>query len=134
MPNGHEQVCIKVNAWVDKKIAPIIEALALIDGLESFESCQDWFPNVGFAHILFVYGYGDMKNNWKILGFICSKIAEAFRKHNIGYIYTGFYWWSDNDMPYGYIMVKLEDTDNIVNAIRELAITIRSGEFMTFCA
>lgn len=130
----HEQICIKTNAWVDKKIAPIIEALALIDGLQSFESCEDWFPDVGFAHIRFWYGYGNMKKNWKILGFICSEIAEAFRKHNVSYIYTGFHWWSDNDIPYGYIIVRpTQNIDSIVKAIRELASTISWGELMTSC-
>jgi hypothetical protein len=132
----HEQICIKTNAWVDKKIAPIIEALALIDGLESVESCQDWFPDLGFGHILFHYGYGDMTRQWKPLGFICSKIAEAFRKHNVSYIYTGFHWWSDNDMPLGYIIVKPkpEDITNIVQALQELAVTISLSEFMASSA
>ena len=127
----HEQICIKTNAWVDKKIAPIIEALALIDGLESFESCQDWFPDVGFAQILFYYGYGDVRKNWKMLGLICSKIAEAFRKHNVRYIFTGLHWWSDRDIPDGYIIVRPEDTDNVVKAIRELAVTVSFCELMT---
>lgn len=129
----HEQVCIKTNAWVDKTIAPIIEALALIDGLESFESCEDWFPDVGFAHILFSYGYGDMKKKWKILGLICSKLAEAFRKHNISYIYTGFHWWSDNDIPHGYIIVRPKDAEGVAQAIRELA-AVSLGELVTLHA
>jgi hypothetical protein len=128
----HEQVCIKTNAWVDKKIAPIIEALALIDGLESFESCEDWFPDVGFSQILFWYGYGDVKKNWKILGFICSKLAQVFRENNVNYIYTGLHWWSDNDIPHGYIIVKPKDVDGIVKAIKNLASTISLSELMAF--
>jgi hypothetical protein len=134
MPSGHKQICIKVNAWVDEKVAPIIEALALIDGLESFTSCQDWFPDVGFAHIEFYYGYGDMKKNWKVLGFLCSKISEAFREYSVSYIYTGFHWWSDNDIPAGYIIVKPKDIENIVRAIQKLATTISLSESMTLCA
>jgi hypothetical protein len=127
-----KQVCIKTNAWVDKKIPPIIEALAFIDGLESFESCESWFPDVGFAHILFYYGYGEMRNDWKALAFLCSKLAEAFRKSSVGYIWTGLHWWSDNDIPYGYIIVKPDDINNIASAIRELAATVGLRELMTF--
>jgi hypothetical protein len=57
-----------------------------------------------------------MKKDWKILGFICFQIAIALRKHNVSYIYTGLPWWSDHDMPNGYIMVRPEDIDNIVKA------------------
>jgi hypothetical protein len=36
----HRQVMTRVNACVDEGIAPLIEALSSIDGLETIESCQ----------------------------------------------------------------------------------------------
>lgn len=75
-----------------------------------------------------------MKKDLKLLGFVCSKIAEAFRKHDVSYIYTGFNWWSDNDIPYGYIIVTPTDINEVVKAIQELPNTISLREFVAFSA
>ena len=47
MTNVHSEVLIKVNAWVDKRIAPIVEALNAFSIVETFSSCQ------GDGHIYF---------------------------------------------------------------------------------
>ena len=38
--NGHRERCIKVNAFVDEGIVPLVSALSEIDGLVTLESCE----------------------------------------------------------------------------------------------
>lgn len=37
----HKQVCVKVNAYVDEKIAPVIEAMSKLDSIVTFQSCKN---------------------------------------------------------------------------------------------
>ena len=37
---GHKEVAVKVNAFVDEGIAPLVSALSEIEGLVTLESCQ----------------------------------------------------------------------------------------------
>ncbi len=43
----HPEVPIKVNAWVDQRLAPVVEALNAFPTVETFSSCQ------GDGHIYF---------------------------------------------------------------------------------
>lgn len=84
---SHRQVCIKVNAYVDVKIAPLIEALSHIPGIITEFSCEDIRSELeihaGFiprAHVIFHVKekYGD----WLKLGEICNYIAKIISEYN----------------------------------------------------
>lgn len=50
----HEQVWVKVNAEVDKGMAPIVSALSCLEGLQTLQSCQ--CSQAGEAYVHFWYG------------------------------------------------------------------------------
>jgi hypothetical protein len=58
---GHEQVSVKVNAKVDREIAPVVSLLSEIDGLETVASCEGVS---GSAPAYVYFNYGD----WHKLG------------------------------------------------------------------
>ena len=123
MKELHEQVCVKTNTWVDKEIAPLITALSQIDGLETFESCQDWFP--GEASVLF--HYGTKPTNWVSLGELCSKISNEIQKTEIEFVTVSVEWQGNNDQPWGRLVVKPENIKVVSEVIARLGVTIGSG-------
>lgn len=114
----HQQVCIKVNAWVDEKIAPVIEAMAKIDGLITFDSCQNLNDN-GEAFIIFQYG-NDYKD-WKKLGEICEKLSKALI--DIEYAKFSITWQTACcNFPEGFLTFKTTDANKVASAILKLCI------------
>lgn len=69
--NGHREVPVKVNAWVDEGIADLVSALSEIDGLQTIESCQGE-PAARNAFVIFRLG------DWKDCGeFLFERILAA---------------------------------------------------------
>jgi hypothetical protein len=50
---SHNQICIKVNAFVDEGIGELVTVLNKIEGLQTIQSCQD---NEEFGYVFFEYG------------------------------------------------------------------------------
>lgn len=73
----HKQTLVKVNAHVDEKIAPLIEALNCLPDVVTFESCETWQP--GQATVLFSVGYSP--RDWQPLAEMCSWLAEKIAFH-----------------------------------------------------
>ncbi len=122
----HKQVCVKVNAMVDKEIAPLVEALNMIDGLETFESCQDWFSDkTNRACIYFHYGYDYY--DWHALSEICFQISSIFKQTKAEYVSVMVEWSASNDIPRGKIFVNLDEIEEVTKAIKELAISISTS-------
>lgn len=51
----HEEIFVKVNAPVDRGIAPLVEALSAIPDLETLESCQGDPDSHKMAYVFFRY-------------------------------------------------------------------------------
>ncbi len=47
---GHKEVCVKVNAWVDEGVAPLVQALNQFLHVRTQQSCE------GPAEVTFTYG------------------------------------------------------------------------------
>lgn len=120
----HEQVCIKVNACVDKAIAPLIEALSSIEGVVTMESCQEWFPKE--ACVLFYYGFN--LTDWEALGRLCFGLAEKIRKYSpdSGCI-VSLEWQGNNDQPWGRLVVRPEYIGEVTDALCKLSVVVGSG-------
>ena len=112
----HKQVCVKVNAWVDEAIAPLIKAMATIDELESFESCQDWS---GKDDVKILFHYCNDYSNWEKLAELCIKLAKALVE--VEYANVSIIWsYASNDFPRGSLSLKLEDVKRASKYILEM--------------
>lgn len=113
----HKQVCVKVNAYVDELIAPVIEMLSKVDDLVTLESCQD-LKGKGDVFITFQCGI-DEKNYIK-LGKICEKISRAI--YGIDFAEVSINWSGTryNNIPLGYFQFKKADTKQIASALNNL--------------
>lgn len=124
---AHEQILVKVNANVDKKIAPVIKALSSIDGLMTLSSCQALYPQE--ASILFEYMPNPAEpdlTNWKVMGDLCFKISSAIRivAPDSG-CFVSLEWRGNNDQPFGKLSFDPEQTNDITSAVRSLSVPIR---------
>jgi hypothetical protein len=113
----HKQVCVKVNAYVDEVIAPVVEALSGIDGLVTFESCQK-LKNKGRAFIAF--GYRDNDKDWVNIGKLCEKISKAI--YGIDFADVSLNWSGTRyyNIPLGFLEFKTADAKQIASAVNKL--------------
>ena len=73
----HKEVCIKVNAYVDEKIAPVIESLSKIQDVITEFSCEDNRSeveiNAGYIPRAYIVFHAKKKyENWRELSEICN--------------------------------------------------------------
>ncbi|MGC2423320.1 MAG: hypothetical protein WA666_03085 [Nitrospirota bacterium] len=106
-----KQACVKVKAWVDERVAPLVEALSKINGLMTFESCEEWTPNE--AVVLFTFGASTKKE--KLVSF-CGKLSEILRDLDCGVVIS-LEWRGSNDQPWGRLAVTPDHITDIARTI-----------------
>ncbi len=67
--SNHPEVLVKVNAWVDERIAPVVEALNAFPMVETFSSCQ------GDGHIYF-HVRGEPENLFRFVAGLACDLSE----------------------------------------------------------
>lgn len=120
-PPLHKQICIKVNAFVDEKIAPLVAALGNIPEVITEYSCQDNRSenekNSGYiprAYIIF--HVKEKYKDWARLGKVCDRIAQAISEYAHAEISLK---WQDGK-PIGKLEFNTEDTYWLTLAIEKL--------------
>lgn len=81
-PLPHKQVCVKVNAYVDETIAPVVEALSRFSSLITECSCEDNRSNseIREGHLprsYIMFHAREKYENWEELSKLCNEIAKA---------------------------------------------------------
>jgi hypothetical protein len=57
MASRHRQVAVKVNAWADEGVAPLVEALSEFPGVLTLDSCQGGEEDTRWAKVRFRVGW-----------------------------------------------------------------------------
>lgn len=112
----HKQVCVKVNAYVDEKIAPVIEAMSLLEDVVTFTSCEDEIDD-GFSSIYFFYR--DEHQNWRGIGEICETISKALEYFEYAKISV---CWQPGaaSCPKGHLKFEKRDASDLARRIRSI--------------
>lgn len=96
-----------MNALVDESIAPLVEALNSIDGVVTFDSCQQGVE--GEAYIYFTYG-----DDWRELGDLLDKISAKLRNLNLCCGFSvSLEWLGSNDQPRALLSVQPEHVADV---------------------
>jgi len=110
----HKTICVKVNAYVDEKISPIIETLSKIDGLVTEQCCENHF-NDGIAQVTFTYK--DKHSQWRNIGKICEMLTKTllydFENVEISVRWQPFW----DSYAEGVFRFKTSDACNIANTL-----------------
>jgi len=109
---GHEQVVVKVNAQVDKGIAPLVEALNGFDGVITLDSCERGVT--GASYVFFLYGSG-----WRELGRFPDWLSVRLRALDLCCGYSlRLEWFGSNEQPRAQLVLQPEYIDALAAAIR----------------
>ena len=75
----HSKQVVKVNAYVDEKIVPVIEAMSKLPNIVTDYSCQDNRTDTdsGIARAYITFHFKDEHENWQELGNICEMLSKA---------------------------------------------------------
>jgi hypothetical protein len=115
----HKQVCVKVNAYVDEKIAPIVEAMSNLPNIVTKYSCEDWYDRGNTNHEITIayisFRFRDEYSNWQELGRICDMLSKGLAG---GCRPEFFVRWNEG-MPVGVLEFNVEDTNRLALAMHE---------------
>ena len=117
----HPTKLIKVNAWVDEGLAPLVSALNEIPGVVTLDSCQEnqW----GSAHVFFAYG-----QDWTDTGNLLQRISSLLAESCTRCVYLmRLEWLGSNDRARGLIAVRTEDINGLAQGIRAITQDLTSA-------
>jgi hypothetical protein len=117
----HRLVLLKVNAWVDEGIAPLVEVLNTLNNVETFDSCQGR-EGVDYGYASVCLNYGDPNKPYDFLevaGFannlaaLCAKYGDedgAIGNPTIGSrIDISIQWWGFKPRAFVKLSVHPQD-------------------------
>ena len=83
MQDTHKKTCVKVNAYVDERIAPVVEAMSKLPDIVTEYSCEDNRADAseGVPRAYITFNFRDERNNWKDLGNICNTLAKTIKEY-----------------------------------------------------
>ena len=112
---AHEQVSVKVNAFVDRGVAPLVEALNAINGVVTLESCERAsYGHANWAVVLFTYG-----QDWHELAELVEALSAIIRAIDLGEAFSvRLEWLGSNDQPRGELLVPPGRVAEVAAAIQ----------------
>jgi len=102
--DSHKQVPVKVTAYVDEGIGPLVEVLNKFDGVQTTQSCQGDERQRAFVWM----DYGDTEANDPDLPLVIEmavfthRLAQVIRESNIPdnhNINVSIHWWGAQSWP-----------------------------------
>jgi hypothetical protein len=120
----HKEVLVKVNAYVDEGIAPLVEALNKIDGVITLESCQGDSENE--AEVDFYYGQF-ARTSPSMLAVFADRVARALNKGG-SYRSRIALEWLDGNVPHILLTLPTEDIGLVASAVGFLVESDDSSE------
>lgn len=110
---SHNQVIIKVNAFVDEGIAPLVLALNSIDGVITFDSCERGVS--GEAYVYFTYG-----RSWRDLGKLLENTAAILRNLDLCCGFSvALEWFGSNEQPRALLTLRPEHVADVATRLSD---------------
>jgi len=113
---AHKEVLVKVNAFVDEGISPVVTALNSFTGVVTLDSCQ--CDASGEGYVSFQFG-----NGWCELGKFVGRLSVAIGKRLD--LCCGFAlrleWFAGGEEPLAQVRVSPEHIQPLATAIQAVA-------------
>lgn len=112
----HRQIPVKVTAFVDEGIAPVVQALNTIDGVSTFSSCQG-IQGREYAHVYFDFGQHS-RNHWFRLAKLANKLAGTLSANGVYDADVCLEWTGDKENPFISIEFEPQHIAQIARVLR----------------
>ena len=113
----HKQVPVRVTAFVDEGIAPIIQILNDIDGICTFSSCEG-IKGKECAHVYFDFGQY-LPNHSLRLAKLATKLAKILSANGLYDVDVLLEWTGDKDNPFIAIEFESQYIKQIAKALSD---------------
>jgi hypothetical protein len=118
--HAHEQVAVKVNAFVDRDVAPLIEALNAVDGVVTLDSCQGAAVGDGLQSVVYFHLGPDGGEDWHALAELVGQIAARLRALDLCCGFAArLEWLGSNDRPRAQLIVQPEHVADVAAGLRD---------------
>ena len=111
--NIHAQTLVKVNAQVDKGIAPLVEALNAFPGVFTTSSCEG--RRTQYAYVAFDMG-GDRSELIAFVTALSSALGKNGKMRDFPFVLS-VEWYAGGDAPNGYLRVPHQHIHALADAI-----------------
>ena len=119
----HIEVPIKVNAYVDEGIAPLVEALNGFLGVVTLDSCEGSGDSHGYVHFAI---RGDSTGTFSFVQHLSAALGRQLPSSSEYSVYIE--WGDETERPIGRIIVKRGCVDMLAKALKAIA---RAGSGLT---
>ena len=118
----HEQALVKVNALIDKDIAPLVEILNRFKNILTLDSCQDGAEG---AYVYFSWTNGSTyQTNWKDLGAFLDQLSVRLRDLGLCCGYSlRLEWFGNNEQPRAQLVISPRHVAAVTERIREMVLS-----------
>jgi len=111
----HAEVPVKVNAWVDKGVAPLVEALNCYDDVWTTSSCEG---NDGSSHVVFAFN-GQPGQFCHIAQRLADSLAKDFPDNDLWRLQVA--WAYGSAQPLATLHVNKRSVKKISKSLRRNA-------------
>jgi hypothetical protein len=111
----HIEVPVKVNAWVDSVVAPLVEALNEFPNIWTTSSCEG---HNGFAHVTFAYR-GEVEEFSALVKNLSIRLRLKVQTERAYRILLE--WVAGGERPLGTLLVHRDDIQTLAAVIRRTA-------------
>lgn len=117
----HREIPVKVNALVDKGIAPLVEVLSRMDRVLTLDSCQGGRDSQSYVY----FGYrGPQKRELEFFYRLAKAIAQ--QPHREPFFTLKLEWRSGNERP----LAKLQCSPEVVPRLAKILRSVVSNDRM----
>ena len=112
----HIEVPVKVNAYVDEGIAPLVEALNGFLGVVTLDSCEGSGDSHAYVHFAI---RGDSTGTFSLVQHLSAALGRQLPSSSEYSVYIE--WGDEAERPIGSIIVKRGCVEMLTRALKEIA-------------
>jgi hypothetical protein len=115
---SHQEVLVKVNAKVDRGIAPLVEAINSIPDAFTVSSCEG--DEAHEPYVAFFIADGDWRSVGKVIERLTAELGNNNRVNDIPFKLS-IEWYAGGATPTGYVRVPRQHVSALSTSIKSIA-------------
>lgn len=117
----HHEILVKVNAWIDKGVAPLVESLNLFEGVVTLDSCEGCNGDPAYVYFRCCSGSKDVEPERTIKFVIWLATALRSQPNPLTVEYRLRLDWLTSEEPMAELTTQRENVPTLAAKIAELS-------------